>query len=163
MADNGITILLDGIKGESGEEKAALNVMNWNWGMSNYPQDRSDGGLSASTAQVSGINFQKEFCAGSPIIMKYLTTGSHFKTAKLEMRKSTGAEAPEVFLTVDLTNVFVATYTTGSDGSTDEMIENVSLVFETMHIDYRPQQTDKGTLGAAIPFDYNRTTKKTKL
>jgi len=24
MADNGITILLDGIKGESGEEKAAL-------------------------------------------------------------------------------------------------------------------------------------------
>ena len=29
MADNGITILLDGIKGESGEEKAALYVMIW--------------------------------------------------------------------------------------------------------------------------------------
>jgi len=163
MADNGITIVLEGITGEAGTEKAALNVMNWNWGMSNYPQDRSDGGLSASTAQVSGINFQKQFCKGSPIIMKYLTTGKHFTTGTLEMRKSTGKANPEVFLKVNLTNVFVATYSTGSDGSTDEMVENVSLVFETMNVAYHPQKTENGALDAAIEFNYNRTSKSTKL
>ncbi|NRO94460.1 hypothetical protein GWC77_00695 [Paraburkholderia sp. NMBU_R16] len=161
MADNGITIVLAGIEGENGEEKAALNVMNWNWGMSNYPQDRSDGGLSSGTAQVSGINFQKQFCKGSPIIMKYLTTGKHFSTGTLEMRKSTGKPTPEVFLKVDLTNVFVATYTTGSDGSTDEMVENVSLVFESMNVAYHPQKTPDGSLDAAIEFTYDRSTKKT--
>lgn len=163
MADNGITIELQGIEGEAGTEKAALNVMNWNWGMSNYPQDRTDGGLSASTAQVSGINFQKQFCKGSPIIMKYLTTGKHFKTGKLEMRKSTGKADPEVFLTVNLSNVFIATYSTGSDGSTDEMVENVSLVFESMDVAYRPQKTVDGSLDAAIEFNYDRTKKQTKL
>ena len=163
MADNGITIVLEGIEGEAGTEKAALNVMNWNWGMSNYPQDRSDGGLSASTAQVSGVNFQKQFCKGSPTIMQYLTSGKHFATGKLEMRKSTGKTTPEVFLSVSFTNVFVATYSTGSDGSSDEMVENVSLVFESMHIDYFPQKTQGGGLDAAISFDYDRTSKTTKL
>jgi type VI secretion system secreted protein Hcp len=162
MADNGITLKLDGIKGEAGTESDSLNVMSWNWGMSNYPQDRSDGGLSASTPQVSGINFQKQICKGSPIIMQYLTTGKHFKTGTLEMRKTTGKDTPEVFFKVDLTNVFVATYSTGSDGGTDEMIENVSLVFETMHIDYYPQKTEGGDLDAAVPFEYDRTTKATK-
>ncbi|CAN7418447.1 type VI secretion system tube protein Hcp [Trinickia sp. LjRoot230] len=159
--DNGITISLKGIDGEAGVEKAALNVMNWNWGMSNYPQDRSGGGLSAGTAQISGINFQKQFCKGSPIIMKYLTTGQHFGTAVLEMRKSTGKPNPEVFLTATLTNVYVATYTTGSESATDEMVENVSLVFEALKFDYRPQQTANGALDPAIEFEYNRTTKTT--
>jgi type VI secretion system secreted protein Hcp len=163
MADNGITIVLEGVEGGAGTEKAALNVMNWNWGMSNYPQDRSDGGLSASTAQVSGINFQKQFCKGSPTIMQYLTSGKHFSKGTLEMRKSTGKDTPESYLKVNLTNVFVATYSTGSDGSTDEMVENVSLVFETMHVDYFPQKTAGGGLEAAISFEYDRTKKVTKL
>lgn len=161
MADNGITMLLDGVKGTAGVEQLALNVINWNWGMSNYPQDHANSGLSATTPQVSGINFQKQVCKGSPIIMQYLTKGKHFDKATLQMRKSTGGQTPEVFMTIELTHAFVATYSTGSDGSTDEMIENVSLVFEEMKVDYRPQKTAGGELDAAISFNYNRTSKTT--
>ena len=34
MADNGITLKLEGIKGEAGTESDSLNVMSWNCG---YP------------------------------------------------------------------------------------------------------------------------------
>jgi type VI secretion system Hcp family effector len=149
-----LTLKLDGIKGESMIEPDALDILDWGWSMTN-PSTQNGTGLSAGTPKVGDIHFQKLYCKGSPTIMQYLLQGKHFKTAVLQMRKTTGDTATKPYFTLELSKVFVTAYGTGANAATVDIAENFTISYETISVIYNDQKTDEGTLNGDVKFKYD--------
>lgn len=159
LSNSTITLVLDGIKGESQIEKNALDILSWSWGMSN-PTTKQGSGLSAGTPAISEVHFSKIYCSGSPIIMQYLLQGKHFQKATLNVCKSTGGSQSEPYFTIELDKVFVTSYSTGGDVHEVDLKEQFSLSFEVLNTSYKPQDTSSGAVSAAVTFKYDVMQKK---
>jgi type VI secretion system secreted protein Hcp len=84
-------------------------------------------------------------------LMEACATGQHIKSATLTGRKA-GKDQQE-YLTFKLTDVLVSSYQTGGSEA-DLPIDQVSLNFAKIQVEYRPQKLD-GTLDAPLKFGWD--------
>jgi type VI secretion system secreted protein Hcp len=154
MAQVDAFLKLDGIRGESQDSKHSgeIEVLNWNWAMTNSGSAHYGQGAGAGKVQVGDIHILKRVDTATPILMKACATGQHVASGTLTVRKS-GGTALEYFK-VDLTEILVSSIRPASDANSPFLMEDVAINFASFRVTYTPQD-DKGAGGATVDFGYD--------
>jgi type VI protein secretion system component Hcp len=104
----------------------AFSARSWSWGASNDTSSGSSGsGSGAGKATTSSLMIKKGFDACSPSLLGAVTSGKHFATLNLSQQDSNG----NVVATVQLTEVFVSSWSVGSTTKESTPDEAVAFVF----------------------------------
>lgn len=141
---------IDGIEGESADakHKGEIDVLSWAWGASNSGAVSVGGGAGAGKATIQDLQFTTPLSKASPKLFLACATGQHLKQAKLTAVRA-GAKQAE-FLTLTLSDVMVSSYQTGgSEGADISPMDQVSLNFAKLAMEYRGQKAD-GSLDAPV-------------
>lgn len=139
---------IDGVQGESTDDKhkGELEVQSWSWGEANAGAHGSGGG-DAGRVQMQDFHFVMRTNKASPTLLLACAAGQHFKAATLTCRKS--GKAQQEFLRLDFNDLLVSSYQTGGEASDVLPMDQVSLNFSKVQVEYKEQKPD-GTLGASI-------------
>ena len=144
------SIKFDGVDGESVKPKGEIDVLSWNWGVS-QPSGPAGGGSGKGKAIPGDFHFTHMYDKASPVLAKKCVSGTHFKDAKLTARKA--GEGQQDFLVVTLKEVFITSVMPG--GSTGgDILEQVTCSYKDVEFAYKPQD-DKGGLGGEIKFGWD--------
>lgn len=141
---------IDGIAGESQDERHRGEIEVDGWSFGGALPGAGQIGAGGGTGKFAALPFQftAKVSKASPKLFQACATGQHLKGATLVARKS--GERPVEYLKVTLTDVLVASYQeAGSSGSGAAPVDQVSLTYAKIVIEYREQQSD-GTLGAPV-------------
>lgn len=147
-------IKIGDIKGESVDSvhKEEFDVLSWSWGMSNSGSAQQGGGQGAGKVHVQDLSFTKYIDKGSCDLMLAACNGKHYPEAKLTVRKA-GETALE-YLVITMSDLIITSVSTGGSGGQDRLIENVSLNFAKVVVDYK-EQTKEGGIGATPNMGWN--------
>ena len=143
------------IKGESLDKEfpEAIEVMSFTYGMSQSGSMHTSGGGGAGKANFNDISFVHYVDNASPNLMLYCANGKHFKEAVISVRKA-GGDKPLTYLKITLTNVIVANVSSGGSSNDDRLLENFSLNFEQVKLEYVKQENDgSGTPGPEFAWN----------
>jgi len=140
------------IKGESLDDKhkGEIEVLSWSWGVTR-PSKLTGSGAASGKASFHDLSFTHKIDKASPVLMKGCVTGQHLKEATITHRKA--GKGQQEFLIIKMSDV-VITAVEEADSSSGGGLENVSLVFAKVDVEYRPQKVD-GSLDAGIHFKYD--------
>jgi type VI secretion system secreted protein Hcp len=142
-------IKIGSLKGEAEDKthKDEIDVLSWNWGLSNSGNAHVGGGLGAGKCNVQDLSFTKYVDNATPDLMLATCNGKHFDKATLTIRKA--GENPLEYLQITLEKVLVSSFSTGGSGGDDRLIETVSLNFAKVNVQYK-QQTDTGSAASPV-------------
>lgn len=150
---------IDGIDGESTDSKHTneIEVDSYTWTEQQSTSGARGNGVGAGKVAMGNFTFNTRTNKSSPKLLLACATGSHIKSAILTCRKA-GAGQQE-FYKLTLTDVVVASYTTGADVSTgsDRPLDTVQLAFAKIQCEYRAQKQD-GSLDNPITSGYDLST-----
>ncbi|MCZ8112197.1 MAG: Hcp family type VI secretion system effector [Betaproteobacteria bacterium] len=144
------------LAGESVDKVHAgkIDVLAWSWGLSNGGTTHSGGGGGAGKANVQDLSFTKYVDKSSPTLIGASFSGKHFDDAEIIVRKAGGKGAPIEYIKISMTEVLIASVSTGGSGGEDRLTENVVLNFAKVKFEYTEQKPD-GAKGATIPVTLN--------
>ncbi|HLQ38636.1 MAG TPA: type VI secretion system tube protein Hcp [Planctomycetota bacterium] len=130
------------IKGESRDKahKDEIDVLSWSWGMSQSGSMHSGGGGGSGKVSVQDLSLTKYVDKASADLVKACCSGTHYKNAKLVVRKAGGS--PLEYLIITMEGVLVAAVSTGGSGGEDRLTESVTLNFGKVKVQYQPQKED---------------------
>lgn len=145
---------LDGVKGEAQDKKHKdeIDVLAWSWGVSNSGTTHMGSGSGSGKASFQDISVTKYVDASSARLMQACTTGEHFASGNLVVRKA--GKNPLEYIKIDMKDVIITSISTGGSGGEDRLTENVTLNFGHFHKQYIPQKPD-GSGDAAKEFKYD--------
>lgn len=134
---------------DSGHE-GQVNVLAWNWGLSNpAPTNVVQGVAKANFQDLSVVKYVD---TASPLLMLNCANSGHITKATLYVQ--TQGALPVESITIIMTDILVTGVTpAGSDGE-DRLTENVSLNFAKVEFDYTPLNPN-GSGGSTISLDWN--------
>lgn len=149
MADSDCFLKLEGIPGESADDKhkEEIDILSWSWGASQPGSMAYGGGGGAGKVNMQDFSFSMRNGKASPQIMLACASGKHIKSAVLTCRKA--GEEQQEYLTFTLTDIIISSFQTGGSGGGDVPIESFSLNFAKVEMQYKPQGSD-GTLGSMV-------------
>ena len=143
------------IQGESvdAKHKGEIDVLSWSWGVSQSGSvGTGGGGAGSGKASFQDLQMTHGVDKASPNLLKACATGQHIPEATITVRKPGGGQ-PE-FLVIRMTDVIVTSVHPGNAAGAAGLVENVSLQFAKVDLEYRPQKPD-GSLDAGIHFKYD--------
>jgi len=145
---------LDGVKGESVDKthKGKIDIIAWQWGLSNSGTFHHGSGGGAGKASFSDITVTKYIDAASPNIMLFCANGKHFAKGKIIVRKA--GENPLEYLLIDFDKVLVTSYGTGGGSGEERLTESVTLNFAKVKVEYITQ-SEKGGKGTPHAFSWD--------
>ena len=145
---------LTGIEGESSDKEHAkkMDVLAFSFGISQSGTMHMGTGGGAGKASFQDLNVTKWVDKASPLLAQHCSTGKHIAKATLISRKAGGKQ--QAYMTWELENVIVTSYSTGGSGGEDRFSENITLNMQIVGFKYTPQDA-KGGKGADIPFKYD--------
>jgi len=138
---------IDSVPGESHDSHHPdeIPVTAFAWGETSGATPASSG-HGAGKDQMEAFHFAAVTSKASPKLMLLCANGKHVKSAVLVARRS--GPANQEYLKITLTDVMVSSYeVAGSSG--DVTVDEVSLSFAKVSIDYKPQNAN-GSLGAVV-------------
>jgi type VI secretion system secreted protein Hcp len=144
---------LDGIEGESTDNKHAkeIDVEAWSWGESQTGSSvPGGGGGGAGKVSMQDFSFVMKFNKASPKLMLACATGKHIKSARLAVRRA--GQGQQDYLTFTFLDVLVSSYQTGgAEASGLTPVDQVSLRYAKIEVEYKTQKPD-GSLIVAAQF-----------
>jgi type VI secretion system secreted protein Hcp len=147
---------LDGIEGESTDNKHAkeIDVEAWSWGESQTGSSvPGGGGGGAGKVSMQDFSFVMRFNKASPKLMLACATGKHIKNARLAVRRA--GQGQQDYLTFTFLDVLVSSYQTGgAEASGLTPVDQVSLRYAKIEVEYKTQKPD-GSLIVAAQFKYD--------
>jgi type VI secretion system secreted protein Hcp len=154
MAD--IFIKIDGIAGESQDatHPDEIDVLSWNWKITQQSSMHSGSGGGAAKASVSDLNFTHTIDRASSNLASYCFQGKHIPKVVLTMRKAGGL--PLEYLRYTMSDV-VITHVEPTAGA-GLALEHVALSFARMKKEYVVQSPiggSQGTVTAIIDVKQN--------
>ena len=148
---------IDGIAGESEDQKHGkeIEVVSWGWSMSNSGVMPAGGGTSKVSVQ--DLSITKNVDASSHALIQACCSGKHFKDATLVVRK-TGVH--HEYLKIEMTDMRVSQVQSGGDGRGGLLTETISLNFSKFKFTYYPQKKDgSADAGKEMNWTINPTSK----
>ncbi len=141
------------IKGESPDDKhkGEIEVLSWSWGVTQSGTLAAGGGGGAGKAHFQDFSFTHRIDKASPVLMQACATGKHLKDATITVRKA--GKGQQEFLVIKMNDVLV-TALAESDGGGENLVEQVSLAFAKVDLEYKPQKPD-GSLDAGVRFKFD--------
>jgi len=154
-AEVDIFLNLDGIEGESSDKdhEGEIDVLGWGWQMSQSGTTHTGGGGGSGTTQIGDISIIKYADKASPLLYLAVMSGQHITEAVLTIRR-TGGENPTPYLTITMTNVLVTSARPGGSSADERLVEQVTLNFAQVRIEYYPQNPD-GSVGAPVEIEWD--------
>jgi type VI secretion system secreted protein Hcp len=140
---------IDGVPGESADakHKGEIQLESFSWGETSASGGGMGGGGGAGKVQMQDLVVTMLASKASPKLMLGCATGKHYKEAVLTVRKA--GKSQQEFLVFKFKDVIVTSYQTGGSAQSDMILDQASLGFSTIQLDYRPQKAD-GSLDAAV-------------
>ncbi|HXM45621.1 MAG TPA: type VI secretion system tube protein Hcp [Bryobacteraceae bacterium] len=141
---------LDGIDGESqdSKHKNEIEVLSYKFGSAQQGGSAYGSGAGSGKVQMEDFHFTMRVNKASPKLFLYHAGGQPITTAVLTCRKA-GKDQQE-FLKWTFSNVLVSSFHTGgSDGNSLVPVDEITLNFTSVVMEYKEQKAD-GTLGGAI-------------
>ncbi|MBM3932793.1 MAG: type VI secretion system tube protein Hcp [SAR202 cluster bacterium] len=144
---------IDGIPGESSDEKhrGEIELESWSWGETNMGTHAGGGGGGAGKVSMQDFHFTMKSSKASPMLMLACATGQHIKQATLFVRKSGGDQ--QKYMKITLSDVLVSSFQIGGQGG-DIPTDQISLNFTKIEFEYKPQKPD-GSLDAPVKAGYD--------
>ena len=137
------------IKGESVDDKHKdeIDVLAWSWGASQSGTTHMGPGGGAGKVAVQDMSISKYVDKASPVLFKSCCNGKHFGEAILTVRKA--GEKPVEYYKVTMTDLLITSVSGGDSAGSDRMVENITLNFAKVKIEYVPQKAD-GSADATV-------------
>jgi type VI secretion system secreted protein Hcp len=151
---------IEGIAGESQDtvHKGEIDVENWTFGGMQAGIDVPSKTSASSRPQIQPFQFTMKVNRASALLFQVMVTGQHIQKATLTCRKA--GKAQNEFLKVTFYDVLVSGLkSTGSSVSDNIPIDQVSLNFARIEIEYREQRPD-GTAANPVKAIYDLRTGK---
>src|SRR5262245_45265694 len=147
-------IKIGDLKGEARDKthKDEIDVLAWSWGVSNSGSAQQGSGAGAGKVNVQDLSFTKYIDKSSPDLLLGACNGKHFPKAVLTVRKA--GENPLEYLLVTMEEVLVTSVSTGGSGGEDRLMENVTLNFARVKVQYK-EQTATGGVGDKPEMGWN--------
>ncbi|MTD28148.1 Hcp family type VI secretion system effector [Erwinia sorbitola] len=148
-------IKIDGIEGESLDavHKNEIQVLRWNWDVSQHSNMHSGSGGGSGKASVSDFCFEHYTDKASPNLLNYCLTGKHIKNIQFVVRKAGGD--PLEYLTIKFTDVIITLVEmSGSLEDETRPRETVRFSFTKMTQDYVMQNAE-GQRSGVISASYD--------
>jgi type VI secretion system secreted protein Hcp len=146
---------MDGVQGESVDKthKGEIDVLAWSWGESKTTpaQVNKGAGAGKSLSCITDLIVTKYIDEATPKLITDTVTNTRMPSAKLTVRKV--GSVPLEYFTITMTNVSIASYSTGGSGGEDRLTENIALHFNSAHGEYTPQDPRTGVAGTPVPWD----------
>jgi len=155
MAQVDYFLKIDGIEGESTDDKHSkeIELESWSFGESQTGTSSQGGGAGAGKVQMQDFHFTMRVNKASPKLFLACANGQHIKSAVLTCRKA-GKDQQE-YLKWTFSDVLVSSYQTSGSGSGDVVPgDQISLNFSKVEIEYRAQKSD-GTLEGPVKAGYD--------
>lgn len=151
-----IFIKIGDIKGESQDKthKDEIEVLNWSWGMSQSGNMHTGTGGGAGKVSIQDLSLTKFVDKATPNLMMHCSSGKHVPKVTLTVRKA-GGDAQVEYLIINLEEVLISSLSTGGSGNDDRLIENITLNFAKVTVDYQPQKADGTKEGGPIKYGWN--------
>jgi type VI secretion system secreted protein Hcp len=150
MAAADYFLKIDGIDGESGDakHKNEIEIQSFSFGSQQAGGMAYGAGGGAGKVQMQDFHFTMKVNKASPKLFLAHADGEHIKKAVLTCRKA-GKEQQE-YLKWTFSDVLVSSFQTGGSEDSDLVpVDQVSLNFSKVEVEYKEQKAD-GTLGGSI-------------
>jgi type VI secretion system secreted protein Hcp len=140
---------IDGVPGESpdAKHKGEIQLDSFSWAESNTGGGPGGGGGGSGKVQVQDLVVGMAVSKASPQLMLACATGKHHKQAVLTVRKA--GKTQQEFLVFKFQDVIVTSYQTGGSAASEVVVDQASIGFSTIHMEYRPQKPD-GSLDTPV-------------
>ena len=150
---------LGDIKGEStdAKHKDQIEILSFTQSFINSYDIGSGGGGSTGKVQCGAISMMKNIDKSSPLLLKGVATGQHFKDGVISFQ-SADNQAMEYY-TITMTDVVVSALTQSDSQDPNRIFENLVLNARAFEFKYTPQ-TIKGSVGTPITFKYDCASSK---
>lgn len=137
-----IILKIEGLEGESmvKDHEGEIDILSWNWGMSQSGTMHHGGGGGAGRVSIQDISFTKYVDKSSLNLMRSCCNGNHHPEATLIVRKA--GKEPLDYFRVTMSPVMITSVSTGGSGGEDRLTENVTINFAKMEVGYTPQKED---------------------
>ena len=138
------------IKGESTDQKHKdeIEVLRWTWGMQAKPS--LGGGGASGKASVNDLKIVKRVDRASTALMQALRVNEVIQQAVLTIRKAGDHPLEYLKITIEDGRVTGLNVEAGDLAGGSTLLENVSLSFNRISIEYTPQGKDGQGLGSTI-------------
>jgi len=138
---------LTGIEGESPDasHKNEIEVLSWNWGITQESKMHSGSGGGAGKATVHDLTFVHYMDRSSPNLAKYCLTGKPITEALLTVRKAGGN--PLEYLKIKMSEVIVSSVHPSGCSTEERISETVGLSFSKVTEEYVVQNAQGGSGG----------------
>ena len=148
-------LVCDQMVGESRDKTHAgkVDVLAWSWGMSQSGTTHGGGGGGAGKVNVQDLSFTKYVDKSSAGLQLACMKGTHIPTAKLIVRKA--GDTPLEYIMITMSEIIVASVSTGGSGGEDRLTENVTLNFAKVLFEYQPQDATGAKDGAVKDYTFN--------
>jgi type VI secretion system secreted protein Hcp len=146
---------IDGIKGESkdAKHKDEIDLLSFSWGATQSGTHATAGGGGAGKVSFQDFHFVMKMSKASPLLLQACATGKHIKQADLVARKAGGTQME--YLKIKFTDVMISGYNSGGSQGGDEVpVEQISLNFAKINVEYSDQKGD-GSLNPATVASYD--------
>lgn len=152
-----ITLKFSGpdLKGESKLKgyEGQIDVLSWSWGMTQTGTFHGGGGGGAGKVNVQDLSFTKYFDKSSATLMLKCSDGTHFEEAVMSIRKA--GEKPLEYLKVTLNKVMITSVSEGGTGSDERLMENITLNFAKVKVEYFEQSEKGGKATGAVNYGWD--------
>jgi type VI secretion system secreted protein Hcp len=144
-----ICMKLGTIKGESkgdskGNHKDEIDVLSWNWGLTQSASGHVGSGAGSGMADVKDLSFTKYLDVATPTLLQECKKGSDQKEAVLTVLKASG-DTPLDFVKITLSGtVIISSVHTGDPLPGDRYSETVTLNFSHVKFEYTLQTGTQG-------------------
>ena len=154
MAAVDFFLKVDGIEGESTDAKHTneIDVQSWSWGETQTGTFAGGGGGGAGKVSMQDFHFTMTVNKATPKLMLACATGQHIGKAVLACRKAGGEQ--QEYMIVTMSDLLVSSYQTGGSQGDLVPVDQISLNFSKIEIEYKPQ-TQKGAVSGPVKVGYD--------
>jgi len=142
------------VKGEARDKthKETIEVQAWSWGMNQSGNMHISGGGNGKVS-VHDLSVTKYVDRASPDLAKACCNGTHFKNAKLVVRKAGGNPLESLVITMEAV-LITSVQASGSNGM-ERLSENITLNFAKVKVQYQPSKEDGTKDGGVVEMGWN--------
>jgi len=139
-------LVLEGVKGESVDKtfksQNAIDVLSWNWGLSNTGTFHHGSGGGAGKANFQDVSVTKYVDKATADLMLFCANGKHLAKGTLTCRKA--GDNPLEYMKISMQQILVSSYATGGAAGDERTTETVTLNFAKVKVEYFMQSTTGG-------------------
>lgn len=136
------------VKGESKDTKNAgqMEIESFSWGAHQLGTSSHGTGAGGGKVSMQDFSFVMRSNSASPTLFLFCANGKHLPEAVLTCRKA--GESPQNFLIVKMNDVLISSYQTGGSNGGEIPMDQISLNFSKIEVDYLAQDA-KGVTASA--------------